>query len=264
MIDPVNLLKVDNIINTNGKIFNLDFLPEYDIEDYSIEDDKEFEKYVKDIERSVRNSFEYKEFIYYIKTFCNMNYSGLNPNLISNPDSKIKIEIHHTPFTLYDIVKIVISKRKFFNENLSLEMVAKEVMELHYRQVIGLYPLSKTEHELVHAGYLFIPVQKVLGRYDIFRSMYNQFMDKDLKDTLDNIEEFSKSCANDVDQFNILQQSNIYIDAKNVYSLPIMSKLLDRLQYRVNEIKDNMYTLPKYEPKEKKQAIHFMKEALIF
>ena len=94
--------------------------------------------------------------------------------------------------------------------------------------------------------------------------MYNQFMDKDLKDTLDNIEEFSKSCANDVDQFNILQQSNIYIDAKNVYSLPIMSKLLDRLQYRVNEIKDNMYTLPKYEPKEKKQAIHFMKEALIF
>jgi len=62
VIDPVNLLKVDNIIDTNGKIFNLDFLPEYDIEDYSIEDGKEFEKYVKDIERSIRNSFEYKEF----------------------------------------------------------------------------------------------------------------------------------------------------------------------------------------------------------
>ena len=42
MIYPVNLLKVDNIIDANGKIFNLDFLPEYDIEDYYIEDGKEF------------------------------------------------------------------------------------------------------------------------------------------------------------------------------------------------------------------------------
>ena len=84
---------------------------------------------------------------------------------VSNNDAyKIKIEIHHYPFTLYDIVCIVYKKRVANYESLDVEMIAKEVTMLHYKLLVGLIPLSVTVHQLVHEGKLFIPVQNVLGR----------------------------------------------------------------------------------------------------
>ena len=77
----------------------------------------------------------------------------------------IKIEIHHYPFSLRDIVEIVIRKREYYKESLSVQMTAKEVMMLHYKLIIGLIPLSQTVHELAHSSRLFVPSDKVLGRY---------------------------------------------------------------------------------------------------
>jgi hypothetical protein len=86
------------------------------------------------------------------------------------------IEMHHYPFTLYDLVDIVITKRNRANQGFSTIEVANEVVELHYRNLIGLVPLSKTAHQLAHSGEIFIDLRHVFGNYKEFISQYNAGM----------------------------------------------------------------------------------------
>ena len=150
MINPVNLIKLDDIRDSSGKTFHIGQLPDYDQEDYDLANPKDFERYIKDVKSEVRGSFEYREMVKYLREYCGMDRSGLNPDITNNDSKRVKIEIHHTPFVLEDIVRIVYEKRLANHEDLSVEMVAKEVMACHYRCIIGLYPLTATEHELVH------------------------------------------------------------------------------------------------------------------
>ena len=80
------------------------------------------------------------------------NLTGLVNRLSSRDSYAIKIEIHHYPFSLYDIVRIVYKKRCYFNEPMNVELVAKECTMLHYQLLVGLIPLSSTAHQLFHAG----------------------------------------------------------------------------------------------------------------
>ena len=244
MINPINLIKVDDIQGSDGKIFHVGDLPPYDEEDYDLTNTKDFNKYLKDVKTEVRNSYEYRELIKYLKEYAGMNTSGLNPNIRTDDTTrKLKIEIHHTPFTLEDITKIIYDKRLFYHEDLSVEMVAKEVTECHYKGIIGLYPLSATEHEMVHNGYLFIPLSKVFGRYDIFVSLYRQFIDEDLLSTLEAIQEYERIFDME-EQRRILAQSNIYIDPAGAYNIPELASLKNAMSGRISTIKDNMYSLP--------------------
>lgn len=242
MIDPSSLYLPDSFKGAQGSILTISEIPPYDQEDY---DTKDFNKYLKDVEKVVRSSFEYREFIKYIKCYYNMYHSASFEN-ITGMDSGVRIEIHHTPFSLYDIVKIVYDKRAFYHEDLQVEMVAKEVMELHYKQLIGLYPLTETEHKLVHNGYLFIPTHKVWGRYDLFFSLYREFAEE-YRDTLDNVEDYSKVAYDEEKSRKLMAQSNVYIDTSGAYSLPILDKLKAALTDRVSQIKQNAFMLPVFE-----------------
>lgn len=243
MINPVNLIKIDDIRDSSGKTFHIGQLPEYDREDYDLANPKDFERYIKDIKSEVRGSFEYRELIKYLRENCGMDRSGLNPD-ISNTDNKhVKIEIHHTPFVLEDIVKIVYEKRLANHEDLSVEMVAKEVMACHYRCMVGLYPLTATEHELVHNGYLFVPPSKVFGRYNLFMQEYDPYIDSADKETIEEIEAYEKS-FNSEEQNTLLSQSNIYLDPDGAYQLPQLDQFKQSISNRIDSIKDNMYALP--------------------
>lgn len=248
MIDPMGINMPEIVHDHKGSILTLDDIPPYDAEDYDLSSPKEFSKYLKDIESSVRTSFEYREFTKFLRNYYGMYVSGSFAN-ITGLDSSVKIEIHHTPFSLFDIVVTVQEKRKFFHQDLSVEMVAKEVMELHYKQLIGLYPLTQTEHELVHNGYLFIPVDRIFGRYDLFRNLYMQFIPPELLETLDRVEEFSRE-THEVERMQqnlLLTQSNIYLDTSGSYSLPILDKLKNVMNNRIDQIKSNAYLLPSFE-----------------
>ena len=71
-------------------------------------------------------------------------------------------------------------------------MVAKEITMLHYKLLIGLIPLSKTVHQLVHDGKLFIPVENVMGRYRTFVDIYKPFCETEQLETLERIELYSR------------------------------------------------------------------------
>lgn len=243
MINPVNLIKLDDAKDGNGRTFHIGELPDYDQEDYDLSNPKDFERYIKDVKSEVRGSFEYREMVKYLRNYGGMDRSGMSPN-ISNTDSKhVKIEIHHTPLVLEDIVRTVYEKRLHNHEDLSVQMVAKEVMECHYRCIVGLYPLTATEHELVHNGYLFIPPSEVFGRYDLFMQQYGEFIEPDDKETLEEIEAHEVS-FDPKEQNKIISQSTIYLDPTGAYNVPCLDSFESSVAKRIDTIRNNMYMLP--------------------
>ena len=263
MINPVNLIKLDDVKDGNGRVFHIGELPDYEQEDYDLSNPKDFDRYIKDVKSEVRGSFEYREMVKYLRNYGGMDRSGLSPN-ISNTDSKhVKIEIHHTPLVLEDIVRIVYEKRLHNHEDLSVQMVAKEVMECHYRCIVGLYPLTATEHELVHNGYLFIPPSEVFGRYDLFMQRYNEFIEPDDKETLEEIEAHEVS-FDPSEQNKIISQSTIYLDPTGAYNVPCLDSFESSVAKRIDTIRNNMYMLPvlaeSTPPNQLRDAIYYVDE----
>ena len=241
MIDPDSIIIPDK--NDNNKI-RLNQVPEFDFQVWDLEDDKELKKYFKTIEREVRASYEYRTMIRYLKD--NMNMAQCSFIKVSNEDNyNIKIEIHHYPFTLYDIVEIVYKKRCYYREPLNLMMVAKEIMMLHYKLLVGLIPLSTTVHQLVHDGKLFIPIQNVLGRYQLFIDFYKPFCSEEQLDTIHRIELYSYNENSSVYNTEILNNNNITINSRDKnYQLPDFNNLQGIMNNRISDIKNNNYRLP--------------------
>ena len=99
---------------------------------------------------------------------------------------RISIELHHEPFTLYDIVATVLTK--YQEEGLPINdlNIADEVMELHYSNKVGLVPLSKTAHQIIHnSTKLMVPLNMVYGQYSEFLDDYDNYVDDSLYEKLE-------------------------------------------------------------------------------
>lgn len=242
MIDP-NTIIIEN--NNKNNIINVTNVNDFDhIECYDLNDDKDFKKYIKDIERIVRTSFEYRLFIRYLKENFGMDKCAFLNNISNEEDTSIKIELHHHPFTLYDIINIIYRKRYYNHESLSVFMVAEEVLRCHYQLIVGLIPLSETVHQLVHAGRLFVPVNKVLGRYKLFVDIYYPFIEPEMIDTLKMIERATYENS-EVGDTTILNTNKIkYNVTDKRYQLPSITQISDDMINRIETIKNNNYILP--------------------
>ena len=191
------------------KSIYIKFVPEFNISDYDLSNPKELSKYFKSIERICRNSRTYKKLINFLRENVDMNKCSYFKNVDNIDTYSLKIHIHHTPLTLYDIVTTVYNKRLLNHESLSEMMVAKEVMWLHYNLFVGLIPLSETVHGSVHNGQAFIPTTKVYGMYKTFVKLYEPYMDKELLKVLNSMEEISE----DYDNISkLLEVSPVFID----------------------------------------------------
>lgn len=243
MLDPDNILKV----NTNrNNVITINEIPEMDYLIWDLEDSKEFKKYLSTIEKEIRGSFEYRQYISYLKNYCGMNECAFLQ--VSGYDNhNIKIEIHHYPYTLYDIVQIVYRKRVYHQESLSVYMVAKEVCMLHYQGLVGLISLSTTVHQLYHDGKLFIPVEHVYGKYPLFTDIYKPFLEPEQLDALERIEQYTKN-KSDINDTTILDTNMISYNIKNQeYQLPSITTIENKMNNRIELIKKNNYRLPTIE-----------------
>ena len=143
------------------------------------------EKYIKTCEMVIRKSNEYKDYIKFLKDNLKMDQCIVLSNLKNGNGRRYRIEIHHEPFTLFDIVETVISRKLEAGEPLNTLKIADEVMDLHYSGVIGLVPLTSTMHELVHNGRIFIPLQYIYHKYNEFFDNYETYMNDALKEKID-------------------------------------------------------------------------------
>lgn len=164
---------------------HIDELPKRFTPKYSTPRDQE--KYIKNVEAVCRKSMEYKAYIQFLRQNLDMNQCTVLKNVISKSGKHYRIEIHHEPFTLFDIVQTVIQKRLDLRESISELKVADEVMGLHYDGKVGLIPLTVTMHELVHNGRIFIPLQYVYQDYSGFYQEYQQYIEDNpiLKDKIE-------------------------------------------------------------------------------
>lgn len=210
-------------------------LPEFDIPDYDLNDDKEMKKYLYDIENIVRTSYEYRtKWLKYLKDYVDMNQCSYFKNISNMDSNNIKIEIHHDPLSLFDIVQTVFNKRLNKRESLEVEMVAKEVMFNHYAMNIGVIPLSETVHELVHNEYLFIPTNKVYGNYKAFVSLYGPYIPQESLDLLQKIEDFTVNC-NTSDYKTLLSTHFIYVNLGEEDSPLYKKSDLDEINVLIRE-----------------------------
>lgn len=248
--------EITNPEDINSNILIIDEIPPYDIKDYDLFDEKDFKKYLDDIERIIRNSMEYREFVNYLREYMDMNKCSFFENVTNINSFKIKIHIHHHPLTLYDIVIIVYNKRNFFEESLEVEMVAKEVMYVHYFMMIGLIPLSETVHALVHDQLLFIPIDKVMGDWEEFLSTYSEFIPQEIyekieryrQSTLEFSEEQNRKLLIQTPTYVKVEQedtNNLLEDSSVAYKIPKMNTIIDTMTERIEQIKNKNYELEK-------------------
>lgn len=220
----------------NAQVMIMEEVPDYTTEDYDLFNEKDFKKYIDDVEKMVRSSREYREAIQYMRKYMDMNTSAFSRNINNIESNKIKIELHHTPFTLYDIALAVFNRRSRLGEPLDIELVAKEVAYIHYLLIVGLIPLSKTEHKLVHNQALFVPVDKVLGNYEKFIDMYEKDIPEDAMARYNTYVELTKN-YNHQDNTRVLEISPTYLklpgsdeQSLGAYSLPLLQDVLAATQ----------------------------------
>ena len=198
---------------------SLSLEPVYYYSDIIAEDDvKGYDRMIKSIERMVRNSYEYKNYISYLKQEIDMNHCSFFTQL-SRED--VSIEIHHCPFTLYDLTSIVYNKHVMEEgaDNYNIYKIAEEVTKLHYEGKVGLIPLSVTVHELVHRGDVFIPLDSVYGDVAQFYQDYTAYITKEQKELLKSHIMLTKQINKQSYQPSVLERKYTYVQIDG-YELP--------------------------------------------
>ena len=186
--------------------------------------DKAKDKFIKYCEKLIRGSYEYKEYISYLRTVGEMNVCSVFPNVSKLLLKKLSLEIHHEPFPLYDIVNIVL--KRFLNQEKELNEydIVDEVLDLHFRGMVGLLPLSATVHELVHVGKVFLPLQYLDNG---FMSFYNEYKEEvaqcDLEAVLEKKLALSKTF--NLKSNSILHKKFIYVTEEGYNQIPEMFKI---------------------------------------
>ena len=138
---------------------------------------KMIQRYIKKIEKDIRKSDEYSKYIGYLNNEIGIDRCSIKGNI---KGSDATLEFHHYPFTLYDIVEIVMNKYIIENKKFTTFTITEEIMKLHYDNKIGLVKLSKTMHELVHSGEIFIPLDSIFGNVNEFINDYYNYIFPDL------------------------------------------------------------------------------------
>lgn len=184
--------------------------------DIMIHTEKDRVKLINHIESIIRKSIEYKDYISFLKDF--MNRDSFFKEVEQLPYNKVKIELHHSPLTLFDIVSVVMQKHEDEYDDINIYKIADEVMMLHYQCRVGLLPLSKTTHKLVHLGKVFITVQMVRGNWSSFYTEYEPYFNEDLKMKLKNVVRFSK----EVQDVSLLETKYTYIEVDGFKQIQLL------------------------------------------
>ena len=248
-------------IYQDGKrsLLEINELTYFDGEQYDIYNDKDYARFIKDTETICRTSYEYRTLINFLRTTEGMNKCSFLTNTTNVDSTKVKIHIHHAPFTLWDICSTVIRKRLHNQESIDPFDVCKEVMWLHYMGYVGLVPLSETVHTMVHNSYIFVPLNIIRGNYNKFKEIYYNEIDPETLDMLDNAEEMTKAYLEDIS--NVNNQVNKQMDLFNLHETYVriqnrnikesIPKSKDDLKDRISTIKQEKKTMYKVMDKTK-------------
>lgn len=189
----------------------------------SLVTDRDRAKVIKQIEREARGMMEYGDYIKFLKDNVGLDSCIFFSKVTSKNTKHVSLEMHHEPLTLYDIAEVVLTKFIEEGEEINTLLIAAEVVEAHYANLVGLVPLSKTCHEMIHnSDKLYVPLTMVYGNYREFLEKYDAYISQpkyeDLYDRLyDKIDRAIERTENlTPESFDALVKEFTYIDIEGV------------------------------------------------
>jgi len=163
LMDSQNsLTNDDNVFNLPQSDFNLSLRIK------SFHSTKDFELFVKNVEKLVRISNEYKLWTQYVTEHLKQFQCALTKESIN----ECPVDIHHHPVTLYTIVKAVITKFLSEEREFSTFDIATKVIELHFQNKVGYIVLLSSLHSKYHEGFLNLPIELINGDYKYILQNY--------------------------------------------------------------------------------------------
>lgn len=134
-----------------------------------------YTKFVKSVERMVRNSDDYKAFLSWVKNVLGVNFCQVSSNIV---EGDATIEMHHGPiFTLFDYAAIILNDAIMRGDKISTFRIAQRVIEEHFALRVQVVMLAKTNHEAITNRDLFLNVRQGIGNVDAFIKKYARALD---------------------------------------------------------------------------------------
>ena len=183
-----------NLMNEEERVEYHISVSDYDITSNYIENEEDLTaKMIAYVERQIRNSYEYRAYTQYLKEELDLTKCSLLPN-IDIKEIKVSLEFHHFPLTLFDITEAVAKSMLKYaaGKPVSTIDIAETVVGEHYRNTIGLVPLTATLHEMAHNNAIIIPIDKINGNYREFVREYGLFLDENILSKIDAIEAYNQ------------------------------------------------------------------------
>lgn len=183
-------------INNNDDLLLMENFKKIIINSYYINkfnnDDKVLHNFIKHIETKVRKSDQYNDYLGFLRYEFGLNSCSILGNI---DDDLATIEFHHYPFTLYDIVEIVLRYHIEKSLNTNSFLLTNFILDLHCENKVGLIPLTKTVHEIIHNkdSDVLLPKESIFGNVNSFVETYRKYI------PLDTLERYNKRILNEKD-----------------------------------------------------------------
>lgn len=174
---------------------------------------------IKKFEKIARNSLEYRKYFKYLKQNLDMSRCTYLPNITAGTGG-LHIELHHSPFTMFDITKAVVARHIEEYGSADEFEVAEEVMMLHYENLVGLIPVSPTVHELIHSEAFDVHPGLTYGYWKEFVRRYRKYFTEDLELKLKDLEAWE-----DVPKNRIPEILNVKYTMLQYEGLPLYKSL---------------------------------------
>jgi len=144
------------------------------------ENEAEFKKFVRNCEKLIRGSLEYKYWRDYIKDVLGVNTCMVTQERMD----ECTIEVHHHLPSLFVLVKSMVLEKIEKEKEFSTFDIAMEAIELHFMNRVGYVTVIKSMHEKFHNGCLTIPMNLVRGDYGYFLRTYSHYLDESDQETI--------------------------------------------------------------------------------
>ena len=175
----------DKTITNDLDLFDISFMKR---DDYFKNVDN-YVKFVKSVEKLVRKHPDYDMFVSQVREERIEHCQILGH--ISRYDATI--EMHHGPmFTLFDYGAIITNYHVFKGEAINTFMIAKELLDAHFDNMVQVVMLCKTAHQAIDTGEIFINLNQGIGDVMKFIEKYRSGMDNILIQKVNDYIDLSK------------------------------------------------------------------------
>lgn len=141
----------------------------------TFEGEADYNKFIKNCEKLIRSSQEYKLWRNYITDVLQVQSCAITLERMD----QTSIDIHHHPFSLFTVVKSLVNEKLEKEEAFCTFDICTKGIELHFQNVIGFVALLSSMHQKFHNGFLSIPRSMIKGNYNIFLNEYGKYLEEE-------------------------------------------------------------------------------------